>query len=154
MYFAPFLKKYTVQSICTVVQSIAHHEDNTIQPYKEPLEVINLGSEEDPKEVKIGAPLHPNVKRRLIELLKDYVDIFSWSYQDMPGLDTNIVEHRFPLKPECPPIKQRLRRTHPDMVVKIKEEVLKQINAGFIVTSVYPQWIANIVPVPKKDGKV
>ena len=65
------------------------HEENTIQPNKEPLEVINLGLEEDPKEVKIGASLHPDVKRRLIELLKEYVDIFAWSYQDMPGLDTN-----------------------------------------------------------------
>ena len=40
------------------------------------------------------------------------------------------------------------------MEVEIKEEVLKQINAGFLVTSVYPQWIANIVLVSKKDEKV
>ena len=40
------------------------------------------------------------------------------------------------------------------MAVKIKEEVQKQIDAGFLVTSTYPQWVANIVPVPKKDGKV
>ena len=72
----------------------------------------------------------------------------------MPGLDNNIVEHRLPLRPECPPIKQKLSRTRPDMADKIKEEVQKQINAGFLVTSVYPQWLANIVPVAKKDGKV
>ena len=94
--------------------------------------MVNLGSEEDPKEVKIGASLHPNVKRGLIELLKEYVDIFAWSYQDMPCLDTNIVEHHLPLKPECPPVKQKLRRTHPNMAVKIKEEVLKQINLVFL----------------------
>ena len=94
------------------------------------------------------------MKRKLIELLKEYSDIFAWSYQDMPGLDTNIVEHHLPLKPECLPIKQKLRRTYPDMAMKIKEDVLKQIDTGFLVTSVYPQWIANIVPVPKKDGKV
>ncbi|KAI5444257.1 hypothetical protein KIW84_012761, partial [Lathyrus oleraceus] len=57
-------------------------------------------------------------------------------------------------KPECPPVKQKLRRTHPDMAVKIKEEVQKQIDVGFLVTSEYPQWVANIVFVPKKDGKV
>ena len=51
-------------------------------------------------------------------------------------------------------MKQKLRRTHPDMAVKIKEEVQKQIDAGFLVTSTYPQWVANIVLVPKKDGKV
>ena len=130
------------------------NEEDTIQPYKEPLETVNLGSEENVKEVKIGALLSPQVKEQLISLLKEYVDVFAWSYQDMPGLDTDIVEHKLPLKPECPPVKQKLRRTHPDMAVKIKEEVLKQIDAGFLATSVYPEWIANIVPVPKKDGKV
>ena len=113
-------------------------EENTIQSYKESLEMLNLGSEKDPKEVKIVALLHPDVKRRLIELLKEYVDVFAWSYQDIPGLDTNIFKHRFLLKPECLPIKQKLRITHLDMEVKIKEEVLKHINAGFLVTSVYP----------------
>ena len=100
-------------------------EKNSIHPYKEPLETINLGLEEEPTEVKIGALLRPDVKRRLIELLKEYVDIFSWSYQDMSGLDTDIGEHHLPLKPECHPIKKKLRRTHPNMAVKIKEEVLK-----------------------------
>src|ERR1044072_6513452 len=72
----------------------------------------------------------------------------------MPGLDTSIVEHHLPFRPECPPVKQRLRRVHPDMANKIKKEVQKQLDAGFLVTSEYPQWLANIVPVSKKDGKV
>ena len=101
------------------------HQENAIQLYKDSLETINLGSEGEPKEVKIGASLHPDVKSRLTELLKEYVDIFSWSYQDMQGLDTDIMEHHLPLKPECPHFKQKLRRTHSDMVVKIKEEGLK-----------------------------
>ena len=87
--------------------------------------MINLGTEENRKEVKIGASLKANVKKQLIELLKEYADVFAWSYRDMPGLDTNIVVHRLPLKPECPPVKQKLRRTHPDMALKIKEEVQK-----------------------------
>ena len=36
----------------------------------------------------------------------------------------------------------------------MKEEVKKQLDAGFLELSKYPQWVANIVPVPKKDGKV
>ena len=72
----------------------------------------------------------------------------------MPGLDTDIVQHFLPLKPECVPMKQKLRRTHIDMAVKIKEEVHKQIDSGILVTSTYPQWVANIVLMPKKDGKV
>jgi len=42
----------------------------------------------------------------------------------------------------------------PKMSLKIKEEVKKQFDAGFLVVAQYLEWVANIVPVPKKDGKV
>ena len=38
--------------------------------------------------------------------------------------------------------------------MKIKEEMKKQLDAGFLEVAKYPQWVVNIVPVPKKDGKV
>jgi len=40
------------------------------------------------------------------------------------------------------------------MNLKIKEEVKKQFDAGFLAVARYPEWVTNIVPVPKKDGKV
>ena len=72
----------------------------------------------------------------------------------MPGLDTDIVVYRQPLREEYAPVKQKLRRVKPEMLLKIKEEVKKQLDAGFLEISKYPQWVTNIVPVPKKDGKV
>jgi len=72
----------------------------------------------------------------------------------MPSLDPEIVQHRLPLKPEYHPIKQRLRRMKPEVSLKIKEEMEKQLNAGFLAVAQYPQWVANVVSVPKKDGKV
>ncbi|RDX68220.1 hypothetical protein CR513_52809, partial [Mucuna pruriens] len=56
--------------------------------------------------------------------------------------------------PKATPVRQQLRRMKPDVALKIKEEVEKQWDAGFLAVSNYPQWVANIVPVPKKDGKV
>ncbi|KAI5412581.1 hypothetical protein KIW84_057300 [Lathyrus oleraceus] len=143
-----------VEEIPDEITRLLEHKEKIIQPHLENLETVNLGSEDCVREVKIGALLEESVKKGLIELLREYVDVFSWSYEDMPGLDTDIVQHFLPLKPECVPMKQKFRRTHPDMAVKIKEEFQKQIDAGFLVTSTYPQWVANIVPVPKKDGKV
>jgi hypothetical protein len=81
---------------------LLEQEEKVIQPHQEPVEVINLGTKEDRKEVKVGASLKESVKGKLIELLQEYVDVFAWSYQDMPGLDTNIVMHKLPLKPEYP----------------------------------------------------
>jgi len=105
------------------ISRLLKQERKNIQPYGEAQEVINLGTEEDKKEIKIEASLDPIVKKQVIELLKEYVDIFAWSYRDMSGLDTDSIVHRLPLLPECPPIKQKLRRTRPDMALKIKEEV-------------------------------
>ena len=49
--------------------------------------------------------LEPSVKELLIQLLHNYVEIFAWSYEDMSGLDTDIVVHRIPTKEYFPPIK-------------------------------------------------
>ncbi|KAI5437067.1 hypothetical protein KIW84_023257 [Lathyrus oleraceus] len=133
---------------------LLEQDEKITQPFEEQIELVNLGSEDNVKEVKIGSRLCPDAKKGLIDLLREYSDVFAWSYQDMPGFDSEIVEHRLPLKPECPPVKQKLRRMHPDMAVKIKEEVQKQIDVGFLITVEYPQWVANIVPVPNKDVKV
>ena len=52
-------------------------EERAIQPHEEPMEIVNLGTEEDNKEVKIGANMEPSVKQRLIQMLRDYVEIFA-----------------------------------------------------------------------------
>ena len=70
--------------------------------------MVNIGTEEVRREVKIGADLEESIKVRLIELLSEYSNIFAWSYEDMPGLDTYIVVHRLPLKKGCSLVKQKL----------------------------------------------
>lgn len=67
--------------------------------------MINLGSNEVIREVKIGASLVELIHSELVKLHCEYVDVFAWSYQYILRLDTNIIEHRLTLKPECPPVK-------------------------------------------------
>ena len=87
-------------------------------------------------------------------MLHEYVEIFACSYEDMPGLDTDIVVHRLPMKEGCSPIKQKVCRMRPEMSEKIKVEVIKQFNTGLLVLKSYPQWVENVILIPKKDGKV
>ena len=42
----------------------------------------------------------------------------------------------------------------PEMSLEIKEEVKKQFDASFLEVARYPEWVANIMSIPKKDGKV
>ena len=36
----------------------------------------------------------------------------------------------------------------------MKEEIQKQLSVGFLSVVEYPEWLANVVLVPKKNGKV
>uniref|UniRef100_A0A2N9FRR6 Uncharacterized protein n=1 Tax=Fagus sylvatica TaxID=28930 RepID=A0A2N9FRR6_FAGSY len=113
------------------IHTIAGEEDSTTTP---PTRHCQQGEEanegEEPREVKIGTRCAAEQKEALIALLREFHEIFAWSYQDMPGLDTDIVVHKIPLKPECKPVKQALRRMKPEVILKIKEEVEKQLKAA------------------------
>ena len=72
----------------------------------------------------------------------------------MPGLDPKMAVHRLSIKKGTSPKKQPQRRFCPELVPEIKKEVTKLIEAGFIREVKYPTWIANIVPVRKKNGQL
>ena len=97
--------------------------------WEENEEIINLGVGEEKKEVKVGTGMTTPIRDELVAQLRDYQDIFTWSYQDMPGLNLDIVQHMLPLNPGCSPVKQKLRRLKPEMSLKIKEEKRTQHQA-------------------------
>ncbi|XP_070025640.1 uncharacterized protein [Nicotiana sylvestris] len=86
---------------------------------------VNLGDVETIKDTRINIHLSPIENEEYICFLKDYEDMFAWSYDDMTGLSTSIVAHKLPTNTMCQPVKQKLRKFKPDMSMKIKEE-----NAG------------------------
>ncbi|XP_070054262.1 uncharacterized protein [Nicotiana tomentosiformis] len=92
-------------------------------------ETVNLGDSETVKETHVSIHRLSLEKEGYIQFLKEYMDIFAWSYDDITGLSTSIVAHKLPIDPMCPPVKQKLRNFKPDMSLKIKEEVTKQIKA-------------------------
>jgi hypothetical protein len=118
------------------------------------IETINLGTEEEPRLIKVAAIPNKEERRRWVQFLQEYESVFAWSYRDMPGLDPEIAKHTLPIKPDCKPVKQKLRRMKPELATKVKEEIDKQLEAGFIQPIDYTEWLANIVVVPKKDGRI
>jgi hypothetical protein len=66
---------------------IKQHEQ-VWKPAKEELETIDVGDEEN--------VITPKEREELIALLRDYVDVFAWSYENTSGLEMDIVVHRVP----------------------------------------------------------
>jgi hypothetical protein len=94
------------------------------------------------------------LKVRVIELLRENKDCFAWDYDEMPGLKRDLVELKLPIKDGKKPIKQTPRRFAPEILSKIKKEVERLLRCNFIRTTRYVEWIANIVPVIKKNGSL
>lgn len=100
---------------------MAELDEKKIKYSQEKIKTINLGSEDDIKEVKINTKITKEKRERLICLLQKFVDAFAWSYQDMPRLDIDIVTRKLPLKKGYKPVKQKLRRMRFQIFLKIKK---------------------------------
>ena len=72
----------------------------------------------------------------------------------MLGIDREIAQHHIDTHTHMIPVKQKLRCMRTTWLLKIKEEVTKQLKVGFIKPIHQDEWITNVVPVPKNDGKV
>jgi hypothetical protein len=72
----------------------------------------------------------------------------------MSGLDMDIVVQRVLLVEGCKLVKEKLRRIHSDVLIKVKVEIEKQWNTDFLEVVKYPQWVSNIVVLPKKEDKI
>ena len=118
------------------------------------LEEFNIGPSDRPRPTYVSAKLDPEYKQELINLLKEYRNCFAWEYYEMPGLSRSIVEHRLPVKDGYRPIKQAQRRFKPELLEDIKKEITRLYEANFIWQCRYAEWISNIVPVLKKNGKL
>ncbi|KAK1605495.1 hypothetical protein QYE76_029168 [Lolium multiflorum] len=117
------------------------------------LEEVDIGPGDKPRPTFISKKLDPHLRGLMIALLKEYPDCFAWDYTEMPGLDRSIIEHRLPLKKGFRPFQQRARQMKAEVLEEVKKEIKKMLDAGFIRPCRYAEWISNVVPVEKKDGR-
>ncbi|XP_069151886.1 uncharacterized protein [Solanum lycopersicum] len=128
--------------------------ENQHKPHLEEAEMVNLGDLEYVKEVKINTHLNETQKEGLVHLLAKYSDVFVWEVGDMQGLSTDVVSHKQPINPGFDPVKQKTQKFNPELSLKIKEEITKKLESRLVEVTQYPTWLANVVPVAKKDGKI
>jgi hypothetical protein len=79
---------------------------------------------------------------------------FAWDYTEMPGLSRELIEHRLPIKADFRPYKQGAQNFNPEIIRRVKEEVDRLLQAGFIQPYRYADWVSNIVPVENNMGKI
>jgi hypothetical protein len=114
----------------------------------------NVGTERDPKYIKLSSSPSKKKRAEYTKLLKECVDVFAWTYEDLITYDTNIIEHKTPLKENTKPFRQKFRQINPMLLPVMEKEVKKILDAKIIIPLRYSEWVANLVPVRKKNGEI
>jgi hypothetical protein len=68
------------------------------------IEMISIDISRTPgimENVLVGADCSPEEIRIYMDLFKEFCDVFSWSYEEMPGIDPRIVEHEIMTYPDA-----------------------------------------------------
>ena len=72
------------------------------------------------------------MRTRLIQFLKENLDVFAWSHEDMPGIAPEVIQHKLNVNPERKPVQQRRRVFTPNLDQAVTDEVAKLLTVGFI----------------------
>lgn len=86
--------------------------------------------------------------------MKQYSDIFSWSYEYLKVFDIDIIQHKIPLKPGPKPIKKKSRKFNPLLLPIIEKELKRLLESKIIVPLRYSKWVSNLVPIRKKNREI
>ena len=79
---------------------IEEEEENKV----EALEIVTLVEDGMTKTTRIGTTLSPEIRTRLIKFLKENLDVFAWSHEDMPSISPKIIQHKLNVNPERKPV--------------------------------------------------
>ena len=106
--------------------------EKKIEPMEPTFETLNLGNDENPRLIKIDLTLNETKRKDLKELFTEFQEVFAWSYENMLGIDLEIAQHHIDTHAHMVPVKQKLRRMRTEWLLKIKEDVTKQLKLGSI----------------------
>jgi hypothetical protein len=106
------------------------------------------------RKVIIGANLSKEEETELIETLAKNKDIFTWLASDLKGVSRDIIQHALDINPKMRPKKQRHRKMSEDIILAAKAEVQRLLDANVIREVKHSEWLANVVLVSKKNGKM
>ena len=68
------------------------------------LETMELVDGEPMKTTKVRMTMSSNTKKKLVQFLKENLDIFAWNHEDMLGISPEIIKHKLDVDPEKKPV--------------------------------------------------
>jgi hypothetical protein len=102
----------------------------------------------------VNFTLEPMVIEQLMELVKEFKDVFAWTYKDLTCIPLENAQHNIELDTIIPLVHQTKYQLNPNYAAIIKQNIDKLLVAGFIKLVEDTTWLLLIVVIPKKNGKL
>ena len=78
----------------------------------DPLKTVALDEQE--KFTYVSSVLSSEEKEQLQHILLRNIDVLAWNHSDMIGIDSMLTTHKLNVIPSVKPMRQKVRRFHPD----------------------------------------
>jgi hypothetical protein len=86
-------------------------------------------------------------------LLIEFKDVFAWTYKDLKGILSKLVQHIIELNTLIPPTHQVRYKLNPNYAALVKQDIDKLLPTWFIQLVKETTWLSFTSVVPKKNGK-
>jgi hypothetical protein len=128
-------------------------EEVTTRKVKETRKV-NIGRDSCLKYINLRVDCTTEEVNQYVAFLKEYIDVFTWTYDDFKSYDKTIFQHIIPLREESKHVKKKIRMMNPKLkhLVKIELEKLKKV--GIIYPIRHFNWLSNLVIVRRKTREI
>jgi hypothetical protein len=81
---------------------------------------LNLGTNAKPQLVKINAHMEINKVLEVEQFLKEFKDVFTWTYKDLKGTPPKLAQHKIELDTTILPAHQAMYKLNPNNVIIVK----------------------------------
>jgi hypothetical protein len=88
------------------------------------------------------------------QLLKEFKDVFAWTYKDLKGIPLKLAHHKIELDTTILLAHQTKYRLNPNYAITVKQDIDKLLATRFIEFVEEATWLSPIIEIPKKNGKL
>ena len=96
------------------VQTMNIEEKRIVAEPTEALKNIPLDESNLERYTRVRGDLEEKTKKDLVQFLKKNIDVFTWSHEDMPGINPSVITHHLNICPSFKPVRQKKRVFAPE----------------------------------------
>jgi len=115
---------------------------------------LNFSTMANAQYIKVNSQLTNEKIEEFQMLLKEFKDVFEWTYKDLKSIPLELAQHRIELNASIPQAHQARYKLNPNYVVVVKQDINKLLIARFIQPVEEVTWLSPIVVMFQKNGKL